>query len=464
MTTEAKEVTTADYEAIRELYDSGHTNEAEQLAKELGVTPVLTRDPHAKQLEFIYSSAKRKIIRAGRRSGKTVGIATSDVESFIEGKRVLYTAPTGEQTDAYWYEVTRALRPLVETGTYKQNETERYIEKVGTKNRIKAKTAWNANTLRGDYADKLTFDEWQLTAEDAWDDVGEPMLADNDGDAVFIYTPPSLTASGVSRARDPRHASKMFKHVRDQDETKWVGWEAFHFTSFDNPFISHEALNRMAIGMNRDSYIREIMAEDEEYELNLLVYGCFNEVICKKDRFNIPPEWMIYSGHDFGSANPAALFAAQNPAGDIFLFNEYAPVVGKSTFQNVEAFKEIIGDRTVLARVGGSHQEDASRNEYTLQQWPIVEPFISGAGSVRAQIDRVKGKMEKNKLYIFSDLYQTLGQINSCMWKLDEMGKPTNEVKDEKRFHLLACLRYLCTLFNPETIDLGMSIKPVSNH
>ena len=25
------------------------------------------------------------------------------------------------------------------------------------------------------------------------------------------------------------------------------------------------------------------------------------------------------------------------------------------------------------------------------------------------------------------------------MWKLDEMGKPTNEVKDEKRFHLLAC-------------------------
>jgi len=424
--------------------------------KEVTVT---TRDPHPKQLEFIYSNAKRKIVRAGRRAGKTVGEAIAGNEAFLSGKRVLYAAPTGEQTDAFWYEIIRALRPLVETGVYKQNETERYIEKVGSKNRIKAKTAWNANTLRGDYADLLIFDEWQLTAEDAWDDVGEPMLADNDGDAVFIYTPPSLSSSGVSRARDPRHASKMFKHVRDQDEPKWKGWEAFHFTSFDNPHISHDALNRMAIGMSRDSYLREIMAEDDEQEGNLLVYGCFNEAICKIERFKIPAEWMLYSGHDFGSSNPAALFAAQNPAGDIFLFAEYAPVVGKSTFQNIEAFKELTLGRTVLARVGGSHQEDASRHEYTLQSWPIAEPFISGAGSVKAQIDRVKGKMEKNKIYIFSDLYQLLAQLNSCMWKLDALGKPTNEIKDEKRWHLLAALRYLCTLFSPETVVKSGSNK-----
>jgi len=414
---------------------------------------VVTRDPHEKQLEFMYSLAKRKIIRAGRRSGKTVGIAVLGVEAFIEGKRVLYTAPTGEQTDAFWYEITRALRPLVETGVYKQNETERYIEKLGSRNRIKAKTAWNANTLRGDFADLLIFDEWQLTAEDAWDDVGEPMLLDNDGDAVFIYTPPSLKSSGVSRARDPQHASKMFKAVREQRDPKWKGWEGFHFTSYDNPHISHEALGRLAIGMSRDSYLKEIMAEDDEAESNLLVYGCFDERICKVERFRIPFEWMVYSGHDFGSANPAALFAAQNPAGDIFLFAEYAPVVGKSAFLNVQAFKEITDGYTVLSRVGGSHQEDASREDYTLQGWPIAEPFISGAGSVKAQIDRVKGKMEKNKIFIFSDLYQTLAQVNSCMWKLDDVGKPTNEVKDEKRWHLLACLRYLCTVFSPETVN-----------
>uniref|UniRef100_A0A6M3L6I0 Putative terminase n=1 Tax=viral metagenome TaxID=1070528 RepID=A0A6M3L6I0_9ZZZZ len=435
-------------------------------SKEVTIT---TRDPHTEQNRFKRSKAKRKIIRAGRRGGKTVGASICDVEAFlgvcpdcegfgcpechntgkVEPKRVLYTAPTGEQTDAYWYEVTRALRPLVETGSYKQNETERYIEKVGTQNRLKAKTAWNANTLRGDYADRLTFDEWQLTAEDAWDDVGAPMLLDNNGDAIFIYTPPSLKTSGMSRARDPRHATKMFKMAQADTTGRW---EAFHFTSFDNPHLNREALSEITLDMSRDSYLKEIMAEDDESQVNLLVYGCFNEAICKVERFNIPKEWMMYVGHDFGSANPAALFAAQNPAGDIFLCNEYAPVVGKSSFQNVEAFRLIVEGYTVLARVGGSHQEDASRSEYTLQGWPIAEPFITGAGSVKAQIDRVKGKMEKNKVYIFSDLYQTLMQINTCMWKLDDMGKPTNEVKDEKKFHLLACLRYLMTLFNPETV------------
>ncbi len=415
---------------------------------------VVTRDPHPEQLRFIQSKAKRKVVRAGRRSGKTVGIAIADIESFIAGKRVLYAAPTGEQTDRYWYEVTRALRPLVETSVYKQNETERYIEKVGTENRIKAKTAWNANTLRGDYADKLTFDEWQLTAEDAWDEVGAPMLLDNNGDAVFIYTPPSLKSSGISRARDPRHATKLFK-MAEGDKTG--RWETFHFTSFDNPHLSREALDEITLDMSRDSYLKEIMAEDDDSQVNLLVYGCFNEAICKIERFKIPDEWMIYSGHDFGSANPAALFTAQNPGGDIFLFNEYSPVVGKSTFQNVEAFKELTEGYTVLSRVGGSHQEDEIRQGYTVQGWTITEPFIN---SVKAQIDRVKGKMEKNKIFIFSDLHQVLGQINTCMWKLDEMGKPTNEMKDEKRFHLLACLRYLCTLFNPETIGEGGSFLP----
>ena len=414
---------------------------------------VTTRDPHPRQLEFIESTAKRKIIRAGRRGGKTVGVAIADIESFLDGCRVLYTAPTSEQTDSYWYEVTRALRPLVETGVYKQNETERYIEKVGTQNRIKAKTAYNANTLRGDYADKITFDEWQLTAEDAWDDVGAPMLLDNNGDATFIYTPPSLKTSGISRARDPRHASKMFKMAQEDTTGRWA---AFHFTSFDNPHLSQEALSEITLDMSRDSYLKEIMAEDDESQSNLLVYGCFVETICKIPRFEIPLEWMSYSGHDFGSANPAALFAAQNPAGDIFIFAEYAPIVGKSTFQNVEAFKEIVGEHAILARVGGSHQEGEVRQGYTTQGWPIAEPFIT---SVKAQIDRVKGKMEKNKIYIFSDLYQVLSQINACMWKLDKMGKPTNEVKDDKKWHLLASLRYLCTLFNPETVGPGQGYR-----
>ncbi len=372
-------------------------------------------------------------------------MAIKGIQGFLSGRRVLYAAPTGEQTDKFWYEVVTALFPLLETGQYKLNETERYIERVGTENRIKAKTAWNANTLRGDYADLLILDEWQLMAEDAWDDVGAPMLLDNNGDVIFIYTPPSLKSSGVSKARDPRHASKMFKMAQSDQSGRWA---AFHFTSHDNPHISPEALTDITQDMSRESYLKEIMAEDDDSQINLLVYGAFNERVCKIERFPISEKWFVYSGHDFGSANPAALFVAQDPGtGFFYCFREYVPDVGKSTYQNVQALQEISKGFHVLQRVGGSHQEDEIRQGYGAQGWPIAEPYIT---KVAVQVDRVKALMEKNKIFVFSDMHRTLEQINSCMWKLDNNGKPTNEIKDEAKFHILACLRYVCSIFQPE--------------
>jgi len=52
------------------------------------------RPPHPRQREFIDSPAPRKVIRAGRRSGKTTGIAIYAVRQFLQGRRVLYAAPT----------------------------------------------------------------------------------------------------------------------------------------------------------------------------------------------------------------------------------------------------------------------------------------------------------------------------------------------------------------------------------
>jgi len=419
---------------------------------------VILRKPHEKQLEFIQSSSKRKIIRAGRRSGKTVGIAIWAVQRFLKGRRVLYTAPTGEQTDKFWYEITKALRPLTAIGVYKKNESEQFIEKPFTENRIKAKTAWNANTMRGDYADDLIFDEWQLTAEDAWEDVGAPMLLDNNGDAVFIYTPPSLKSTSISRAIDPRHAAKMFKKAESDPR-----WAAFHFTSHDNPYISEDAILEITQDMSRDSYLKEIMAEDDEAQAGFLVYGCFNENICQIPRFEIPKHWSIYTGHDFGSANPAALFVAQDPGtGFFYCFKEYSPPTGKSTYENVQEFKRMsalsghAGEENpslynILQRVGGNiTTEDEIRQGYAAQGWPITAPYVT---KVNAQIDRVKQLMEKNKIFIFSDLHRLLEQIHTCMWKLNAYGKTTNEIKDEKRYHLLACLRYLFSIFQPEVED-----------
>lgn len=217
------------------------------------------RRPHPKQRAFIYSPAKRKIIRAGRRSGKTTGVATLALEAFMAGRRVLYAVPTDEQVERFWFECKRGLKAAIEAGYIYKNETRHVLERPGTENRIRAKTAWNADTLRGDYADVLILDEWQLMAERAWGEVGAPMLLDNNGNAVFVYTPPSITNVSYSKAKDKQHAAKLFQRAAADTSGRWA---AFHFTSLDNPHISKEALEDITEDMTHRAYRQEILAED----------------------------------------------------------------------------------------------------------------------------------------------------------------------------------------------------------
>ena len=439
------------------------------VTKERTKVQVTLPRPHLRQEEFVHSDKKRIVIRAGRRGGKTVGIAIRATERFLQGRRQLYAAPTSEQVGKFWYEVTGALAPLIRLGVLKKNESEQYIEKPGTEQRIKAKTAWNADTLRGDYADDLYLDEWQLMNEDTWGVVGAPMLLDNNGDAVFIYTPPSLRSSGVSKAHDPRHAAKMFKAAQEDTTGRWL---AVHFTSHDNPHISKDALQELIQDMSKQSYRQEILAEDDEIQLSWLVYRAFNESIRKIPRFEIPASWPVHSGHDFGTANPAALFVAQVKLplpdgvplemryGDYVVWSEYLPGAKYSTAQHVDAFKHLTARYSVKSSVGGSLQEAGWRGDFTTHGWSIRGPQ-EGMRHVGLQVERVIAFMELNKVWVIDDLTCYLEEIMDCLWKRDSQGVITNKIEHEEHYHLCACARYLFSDFTPETVD---SRGPISKH
>jgi phage terminase large subunit-like protein len=209
------------------------------------------RTAHEKQCAFVKSRAKRKVIRAGRRGGKTTGAAILSVESFLAGRRVLYATPTQEQVDRFWQECKRALEEPIEAGVFYKNETRHIIELPKSEQRIRAKTAWNADTLRGDYADLLILDEYQLMSEDAWGLVGAPMLLDNDGDAVFIYT--------TKRGR--HHSKELFKKAQADTTGRW---QTFVFSSHDNPYLSQAALDEITGDMTNLAYRAEILAEEVE--------------------------------------------------------------------------------------------------------------------------------------------------------------------------------------------------------
>lgn len=216
-------------------------------------------EPHDKQKEIKKSRAKRKIIRAGRRGGKTTLAADTAVDNFIDGRRILYATPTQEQVDRFWFLTKQYLEQPLEFGVYYKNETRHIIERQGTENRIRAKTAWNADSLRGDYGDLVILDEFQDMDPDALDLVVYPMLLDNDGDLIVIYT--------KKRGMEGKYASDLYNRA---EKDKTGRWAAFTFTSHDNPHLSKEALAEITQDMTNLAYRMEIMAEDLPDDPNAL--------------------------------------------------------------------------------------------------------------------------------------------------------------------------------------------------
>jgi hypothetical protein len=207
--------------------------------------------PHEKQQEFIYSDAKRKIIVAGRRGGKTTGVSMLAAMKAMDGRRVLEAAPVADQTNAFWESVKGYFAEPITKKVVKKNETDRLLE-FPNGGRIRCKTAHDADTLRGDYADLLILDEFSFMEPDAWELVGMPMLLDNNGDAVFIFTP-----------NRRNHAYALYNKAVADDTGRWKAW---HFTSMDNPYLSKEALMELTSDMNSDAYRQEITAEFLEGE------------------------------------------------------------------------------------------------------------------------------------------------------------------------------------------------------
>jgi hypothetical protein len=402
--------------------------------------------PHDKQKLFIQSNAKRKIIRAGRRGGKTVGSAIIAVENFLAGRRILYAAPTQDQVAAFWWRVTQALREPIDAGIFRKNETFHLIELHGTQQRIRAKTAWNADSLRGDFADLLIMDEFQLMNEDAWELVGAPMLLDNNGDAIFIYTPPSLHSRSASKANDPQHAARMFKRHSNDPSGRW---ETFHFSSHDNPNLSQEALVEITQDMTALSHRMEILAEDIDEAPGAL----WTREIIEKNRV---PDNQTYDldtivvGVDptgTSGGDEAGIVAAGRKGMDFYILEDRSKHGRPEQWASaaVSCFEEMNANAIVAeVNYGGEMVESTLRNVNALIPYKSVS--ASRGKAVRAE--PIAALYEKGRVHHVGSFPKL--EDEQCLW--------TPGDKSPNRMDALVwALTELTTGFIRNTGDIGIS-------
>lgn len=388
---------------------------------------------HPRAQAFIDSPAKRRIARAGRRGGKTTAVARLCLDRFLAGHRVLYAVPTAEQLDAWWWEVKRALGNAVEQGALYQNQSLHLIELSGTKQRIRGKTAWNADTLRGDTADLLVLDEWQLMDEEAWERVGEPMLLDHDGDAAFIYTPPSLASKSTSKARDPRHAARMYE-AASRDTTGL--WSAHHWTSADNPYISHEAIARASRSMTSIAYQQEILAE----EIDDIPGALWTRALLEETRRGeIPPLVRVYVGVDppGGATECGIVVAGVGNDGHGYVLEDASLLASPEAWASaaVDAYERHKADELIAeSNYGGDMVESTVRQVVRHRQRVNVRMVSATRGKeIRAQ--PVAALYERGRVH-HTGVYPNL-EMEMTGWKPGD--KPSPNRMDALVWALWAC-------------------------
>lgn len=201
--------------------------------------------PYGLQREIIDSPAKRKVICAGRRAGKTVMAGLLATENFLRGKRVLLSSTSQDQSDVFWDYIVDWLAPLLNARLLYKNEVKRIV-RFGS-GQIQVKTGRHPDALRGGDADLLVLDECAYLDPDAWRKVGAPMLADRDGEAVFISTP-----------KRRNWFFELYQHSIAGNDPRWQGWQ---FSTHQNPHLSQDALTALVSDMTEQDYQQEILAQ-----------------------------------------------------------------------------------------------------------------------------------------------------------------------------------------------------------
>jgi len=204
---------------------------------------------HEKQREIIKSPARFKVVRAGRRAGKS----SLEIEDMCfdalshKDRNIFYIAPTQIQArDIIWELLRKRLHGIAE---FNEQRLEAKVPTVDKGYSMIKLSGWeNRENFRGKSAYKIVFDEVDTMKEFfiGWQEIFRPCLIDSAGYATFIGTP-------KKESGNLRRLEKLAQTDKDYD--------CFYFTSNDNPYLPEEEKKKAKEELDFETYKQEILAE-----------------------------------------------------------------------------------------------------------------------------------------------------------------------------------------------------------
>ena len=210
--------------------------------------------PHHAQALVLRSRARWRIVRAGRRFGKSVIALLAGIEELLKGHKVAYVAPTYKMAKKFF---AAYLQKLPKATIVSANRADLQITLI-TGGTIDFFSGEAIDNMRGSKYHFVIVDEAAFVKdfESAWLEVIRPTLTDYKGRALFISTP---------RGRNYFYA--LGQRGADSDP-KYSEYQEFYFTSYDNPHIDPSEIDAAKSELPIEIFNQEYLALASENAAN----------------------------------------------------------------------------------------------------------------------------------------------------------------------------------------------------
>lgn len=371
-----------------------------------------------------------RVLSCGRRFGKTTE-AIEEIKgkalSANESDKIVYIAPTYQQArDIAWDMLKKELKPIV----IKTNESRLELEvqnKDGKFINIMLR-GWEAvESLRGQKFVFIVIDEVAMMRNFwvGWQEVLRPALTDTKGDCLFISTPKGFN-----------HFYDLY-NLQDKDND----YKSFHFTTYDNPYIPIEEIDKAKQELPENRFAQEYLADFRKSEG--LVYKDFDRNKHIFDDLNNIREIKRIIGLDFGFTNPTAILTIS-----IDYDNTYW--VRSEFYKTNKTTEEIINYCKTLN--GNEFYPDPAEPDRIKQMMDAGLNIQEVSKDIEFGITCVQQMFRTNKLRIHKDCINLLSELETYHYPDKKPEKNEAELPVKENDHACDALRY--ALYNTRPISI----------
>jgi len=273
------------------------------------------------------------------------------------------------------------------------------------------------------------------TAKAAWlDECGQDAFTLEDWNAVQARL--SLHEGRCLGTTTPYNLGWLKSEIYDRWQRGASDVEVVNFSSALNPAFP-----------DREQERRRKTMQDWRYRMRYLgqftkpaglIYSAFEPSMIVEP-FAIPNEWERLIGVDFGGANTAVVYLAQNPDTQQWIVYDEQMTGDKTSKEYAQSVRANLPDGCFFTAYGGSKSEGQYRRDWADGGLVLGEPRIT---EVESGIDKVIEWLKDGSLAVFRSCSGLIDEFGTYRRKLDSMGEPTDKIDNKREFHRLDALRY----------------------